>query len=185
MLRVLAISGSLRRGSHNAALLVAAAPLLPPGSELDHWTGLARLPHYSEDDDAHPAPAGVAGLRAALRAADAILISTPEYNASIPGALKNALDWASRPFAGNPLRGKPVAVIGASTGMFGAVWAQAELRKVLKTIGARVVDRELAVPHAHERVQAGGRWLDPELRDELASVLATLVESIPWAAATP
>jgi chromate reductase, NAD(P)H dehydrogenase (quinone) len=185
MLRVLAISGSLRHGSHNGALLQAAAPLLPHGFELNHWTGLARLPHYSEDDDAHPAPARVAGLRAELREADALLISTPEYNGSIPGALKNALDWASRPFATNPLRGKPVAVIGASTGMFGAVWAQAELRKVLTTIGARVVDRELPVPHAHERVDAGGRLLDADLREELASMLATLVASIPCPATTP
>ena len=114
-----------------------------------------------------------------------LLISTPEYNASIPGALKNALDWASRPFPTNPLRGKPVAVIGASTGMFGAVWAQAELRKVLKTIGARVVGDELVVPHAHERVQAGGRWLDAELRDELAALLGTLVWSVEGAATAP
>jgi chromate reductase len=184
MPRVLAISGSLRRGSHNAALLQAAAPLLPPGSMLEHWTGLARLPHYSEDDDAHPAPEGVADLRTRLREADAVVISTPEYNASIPGALKNALDWASRPYATNPLRGKPVAVIGASTGMFGAVWAQAELRKVLKTIGARVVEDELIVPHAHERLRAG-QWLDAELREALGSVLGALVWSVECATTTP
>ena len=104
--------------------------------------GLATLPAYDEDVDGRlAAPAVAAACGATLAAADAVLIATPEYNASIPGALKNALDWASRPFPDNCLRGKPVAVIGASTGLFGAVWAQAELRKVLKTIGAAVARR--------------------------------------------
>jgi chromate reductase len=183
MSRVLAISGSLRQGSHNAALLRAAGRLLPSGIEIDHWTGLARLPHYSEDDDAHPAPACVSALREALADADAVLFATPEYNASIPGALKNALDWASRPFPANALRGKPVAVIGASTGMFGAVWAQAELRKVLQTIGARVLDAEVGVAYAHERVDSAGRVHDDDLREELRGLVAALVENItPWAA---
>jgi chromate reductase, NAD(P)H dehydrogenase (quinone) len=184
MLRVLAISGSLRRGSHNAALLKAATPLLPPGSELAHWSGLALLPAYSEDEDGDAAPAGVAELRDALSDADALLIATPEYNASAPGALKNALDWASRPFPANALRGKPAAVIGASTGMFGAVWAQAELRKVLQTIGARVIDVELGVGYAHERFDDRGRLVDDDLRGQLAAVVTTLVESVlpdPWA----
>jgi chromate reductase len=188
MPRVLAISGSLRHGSHNASLLRAAEPLLPPATELVHWRGLALIPPYSEDDDEHPAPAGVAALRRALDDADAVLIATPEYNASLPGALKNALDWASRPFASNPLRGKPAAVVGVSTGMFGAVWAQADARKVLQTIGARVLDAELPVPHAHERFDADGRLTDPDLRERLAELLSALVESItpdPWAAVSP
>ena len=130
-MRILGISGSLRCDSHNTALLRAAAELLPPGVELELWDGLRDVPPYDQDDDVEPAPPAVAALRAAVAGADAVLIATPEYNSSIPGALKNALDWASRPFATNAFRNKPVAVIGSSAGVFGAVWAQAELRKVL------------------------------------------------------
>jgi chromate reductase, NAD(P)H dehydrogenase (quinone) len=147
-MRLLGISGSLRAGSHNTALLRAAGELLAPPARLELLAGVGDLPAYSEDRDTATPPPQVVALREAIAAADALLIATPEYNASVPGALKNALDWASRPFPANALRGKPVAVAGASTGMFGAVWAQAELRKVLKTAGARVLDRELAVPHA-------------------------------------
>jgi chromate reductase, NAD(P)H dehydrogenase (quinone) len=179
MLRVLAINGSLRHGSHNGALLRAAAELLPPDVEFTELTGLAHVPAYSEGEDICPPPVAVAALRGALVAADAVLISTPEYNSSIPGQLKNALDWASRPFPDNALRDKSAAVVGASTGMFGAVWAQAELRKVLQTIGARVVDRELAVPHAHERFDAAGRLVDSELREELSDLLLALVAHAP------
>ena len=131
-MRILGISGSFRRDSHNTRLLRAAAELLPPGAELWLFDGLADLPPYCEDADTHPAPAAVEYLREAIESADALLIATPEYNASIPGVLKNAIDWASRPFPDNALRDKPVAVIGASTGLFGAVWAQADLRKVLQ-----------------------------------------------------
>ena len=109
MPRILAINGSLRTGSHNGALLRAAAALLPSGAELAELTGLAHLPAYSEDGDVSPPPPTVAALRGALASADAVLISTPEYNSSIPGQLKNALDWASRPFPDNALRGKPEA----------------------------------------------------------------------------
>ncbi len=129
-MKVLGISGSLRRDSHNTALLRAAAELVPGGVELELWDGLRAVPPYDEDDDVEPAPAAVTELRDAVAGADAILFATPEYNHSIPGQLKNALDWASRPLATNPLRNKPVAVVGASIGAFGAVWAQAELRKV-------------------------------------------------------
>ena len=130
-MRVLGISGSLRRDSYNSGLLRAAADLLPSGATLEVFDGLKAIPPYDADDDVEPAPAPVQALREAIAGADAVLIATPEYNASIPGVLKNALDWASRPHATNPLRGKPAAVIGASTGMFGAVWAQADARKIL------------------------------------------------------
>src|ERR687895_2410399 len=169
-MRILGISGSLRRGSHNSELLRAAGELLPPGVELEWFDGLKAIPPYDEDDDVEPAPPAVAALREAIASADAVLFSTPEYNASIPGRLKNALDWASRPFPDNVLRGKPVAVIGASTGMFGAVWAQAELRKVLGTIGARVVDRELPVAAVHEAFDADGRLLQPDHHDGLTEI---------------
>ena len=119
----------------------------------------------------------MAALRERWPSADAVLISTPEYNSSIPGQLKNALDWASRPFPDNALRGKPAAVIGASTGMFGAVWAQAELRKVLHTIGAHVVDRELPVPVRARALRRAGRLADDLLRQELADLLDELVAS--------
>ena len=176
-MRVLAISGSLRRGSHNTALLRAAAELLPPPAELQIFGGLKAVPPYDEDedDDVHGGPNGAAELRRAIVAADAILIATPEYNSSIPGQLKNALDWASRPFPANALQGKPVAVVGASTGMFGAVWSQAETRKVLGAIGARVIDKDLPVPHADEAFTEHGRLADPELRERYAEILDELV----------
>ena len=106
--------------------------------------------------------------------ADAVLISTPEYNHSIPGVLKNALDWASRPVADNVLRGKPAAVIGASTGLFGAVWAQAEVRKVLGAIGAEVVDRELPVMQAHAQFDEYGNLREEDLRGQLAEHVTAL-----------
>jgi chromate reductase len=174
-MKVLAISGSLRRDSHNTSLLRAAAELMPEGVELELWDGLKAVPPYDEDDDIETAPAAVAELRDAIAGADAILFATPEYNHSIPGQLKNALDWASRPLATNPLRNKPVAVVGASMGAFGAVWAQAELRKVLGATGARVVDAELAVGHAHNRFDENGRLTDDDLREQLAVVLHALV----------
>src|SRR3984893_11030895 len=156
-MKVLLVSGSLRRESHNRKVLAAATELFPSDVELELWNGLRDVPPYDEDDDGHPGPAGVAQLRDAVAGADAILFSTPEYNSSIPGVLKNAIDWASRPIATNVLRNKPVAVVGASTGAFGAVWAQAELRKVLAAAGARVVEGEVALGHAHERFDEEGR----------------------------
>ena len=172
---VLGLSGSLRRDAHNRKLLRAAARELPPGARLAVWEGLGGLPIYDQDLDVAPAPAEVRRLRDAIAAADAILISTPEYNHSIPGGLKNALDWASRPFANNALRGKPVAVVGASTGLFGAVWAQAETRKVLHAVGTHVVERELPVGSADGAFDDEGGLMDPDLRAELASVVADLV----------
>jgi chromate reductase len=170
-MKVLGISGSLRRDSHNTQLLRAAAELLPEGVELELWDGLKTVPPYDEDDDLAEAPAAVAELREAIASADAILFSTPEYNHSVPGQLKNALDWASRPLATSPLRNKPVAVVGASMGAFGAVWAQAELRKVLAAIGARVIEGEVAVGHAHQRFGEHGQLTDDDLREQLAEVV--------------
>ena len=172
---VLAISGSLRGGSHNTHLLGATQGLLPAGTELEVFSRLAELPPYSEDEE-HAMPPAVAALKAAIAGADAVLIATPEYNGSIPGQLKNALDWVSRPPAASPLRGKPAAVVGASTGLFGAVWAQAELRKVLRTIGARVVDRELPIAQAQETLGADGLPRDPAAREQLEAILGELLE---------
>src|SRR3954451_7806758 len=182
-MRVLGISGSLRRDSFNSGLLRAAAELLPSGVELEVFDGLKAIPPYDADDDIEPAPAAVADLRDAIGDADAVLVATPEYNASIPGVLKNALDWASRPHATNPLRGKPAAVVGASTGMFGAVWAQAETRKVLSTIGARVVDMELPVPDGEARFDSDGTLRDAEVAEQLGEVVAGLLEAVETRAA--
>jgi chromate reductase len=173
-MKILGISGSLRRDSHNRKLLRAAAELVPDGVELEIWDGLKAVPPYDEDDDVEPAPAAVAQLREAIAGADAVLFATPEYNRSVPGQLKNAIDWASRPFATNVLRNKPVAVVGASTGAFGAVWAQAELRKTLAATGARVVQDGVTVGRAHERFAANGELTDSELREQLQEVLHTL-----------
>jgi chromate reductase len=177
-LRILAISGSLRRDSHNTALLRAAAGCVPAGVELELWDGLKAVPPYDEDDDGEWAPATVTALRSAVAGADAVLFATPEYNHSVPGALKNALDWVSRPIATNPLRDKPVAVVGASTGIFGAIWAQAELRKVLGALGARVLDRELAVGQAADRVPAAAIGGDDELLAALSDFVAELVAAV-------
>ena len=176
-MRVLGISGSLRRDSYNSGLLRAAADLLPSGAELEVFDGLKAIPPYDADDDVSPAPEAVSALRDAIADADAVLVATPEYNASIPGVLKNALDWASRPHATNPLRGKPAAVVGVSTGMFGAVWAQSDTRKVLSTIGARVLDTELPVPEGDERFDAQGTLRDPEVEERLGEILAELVST--------
>jgi len=173
--RVLGISGSLRRDSHNTSLLRAAAEAAGPDIEL--YDGLKDVPPYDEDDDVHPRPAAVARLNAEIEAADAVIFSTPEYNSSIPGQLKNAIDWISRPLPTNALRNKPVIVVGASTGGFGAVWAQAELRKVLAALGARVLDVELPVPHAHTRFDEGD-LTDDEIRTALTEVLETLAEEV-------
>ena len=173
-MRLLAISGSLRRGSLNSALLRAVGGLVPPGVGVVHLDGLAGIPPYSEDLDGEPAPAAVTALRREIAAADGLLLATPEYNASIPGQLKNAIDWASRPFPDNALRGRPAAVIGASTGIFGAVWAQAELRKVLATAGADVLDRELVIRDAPGAFDDDGRLADDAVRADLGAIVAEL-----------
>jgi chromate reductase, NAD(P)H dehydrogenase (quinone) len=178
-MKVLGISGSLRRDSYNTMLLRAAEEHLPSFVEFEVWDALKAVPPYDQEDDVQPAPPAVAALREAVADADALLIATPEYNASIPGQLKNAIDWLSRPLATNPLRNKPVAVIGASTGAFGAVWSQAELRKVLGVTGARVVDAEVALGHAPTRFDEDGALVDEDLRDQLGETVETLLAETP------
>ena len=172
-MRVLGISGSLRADSHNSRLLLAAAELLPPGAELIVFGGLKAIPPYDQDDESAGHQA-VDALRAAIVDADAVLVATPEYNHSLPGHFKNALDWVSRPITESPLRSKPTAVVGASTGLFGAVWAQAEARKVLAALGARVIDRELPVGQADDAFDGDG-LADPELALVYRDILAELV----------
>jgi chromate reductase len=174
-MKVLAISGSLRRDSHNTALLRAAEELLPPSVELEIFDGLKAVEPYDEDDDQGAGPAGVRRLREAIASADALLIATPEYNSSVPGQLKNALDWASRPKGENALWGKPAAVVGASTGMFGAVWSQAEVRKVLAASAARIIDKDLPVGHAQEAFTDDSQLESVELRERYTEILDELI----------
>ncbi|HEX8051358.1 MAG TPA: NADPH-dependent FMN reductase [Thermoleophilaceae bacterium] len=174
-MRIIGLCGSLRGGSYNRKLLDTVGSALPNGAELELYEGIGELPPYSEEIDVEPAPPAVRRLREAIEHADALLIATPEYNSSIPGALKNAIDWASRPFPDNSLRDKPAAVVGASRSPFGAAWAQAELRKVLKTCGADVIDREVPVGRVHEQFDAAGDLRDALLRGQLAGVAGELV----------
>ena len=176
-MRILGIAGSLRRGSHNRRLLRAAAQSLPSGADLVEWDGLAGIPAFDEDLETTP-PRPVQELLEEIERADAVLIATPEYNASVPGALKNALDWASRPFPDNVLKEKPVAVVGASTGLFGAVWAQAEVRKALKASGAHVLEDELPVGLADGAFTDDDRLQEPELAERLEDLIGDLAREV-------
>ncbi len=169
-MRILGINGSLRSGSYNGRLLRLAGDTLPDGAELAVWEGLREMPAFDEDLE-DTVSAAVADFRAAVADADAVLIVTPEYNGSVPGALKNALDWGSRPREAAAFRGKPVAVIGASPGSFGGTWAHAETRRVLGLMGARNIEAELSVGKAHERLEQP----DDELIAQLGAVIAELV----------
>jgi chromate reductase len=177
-MKLLAVSGSVRDTSHNSRLLREAAELVGPEVEVELYDGLKAVPPYDEDDDVGDGPAGAAHFRAALAGADAVLFATPEYNSSVPGQLKNALDWASRPLATNPLRNVPVGVMGASNGAFGAVWAQAELRKVLAAMGARVVGSEVPVGRAQARLDEHGRLLDAETEERVRELLDALQAAV-------
>ena len=172
-MRILAISGSLRAGSYNTALTRTAIDVAPGGVEVELFDGLGELPLFDADleDDEHEA---VRYLREHIDAADAVLFVTPEYNGSIPGVLKNAVDWASRPRGDAALRGKSVAVAGASTGQFGALWAQQDLRRVLGIAGARVVAGELPVAKAREAFDELGTP-SPLVAERLRTHLAELV----------
>ena len=172
-MRLLGVSGSLRSGSLNTQLLRLAAEELPEDVELELYDELASIPPFDQDL-ADLAPDEVVRLKDAVAEADAILVATPEFNGSIPGQLKNAFDWVSRPLGENPARGKPVAVIGASTSSFGGVWAQRDLKKVLGILGARVLDVELPVAKADRRLADP----DLELRAELARVADALVAAV-------
>jgi chromate reductase, NAD(P)H dehydrogenase (quinone) len=185
-MRILAVSGSLRAESYNTSLLRAAAEAAPEDIEVELFdpADLRDLPIYDQDLEDDEVPGSVIRLREQWSEADAILFATPEYNGSVPGGLKNAIDWASRPKFDAALTNKTVAVVGASTGQFGAMWAQADLRKVLGRAGARVVGDELPVTRAHARFDAQGRLLDAELFERLRLVLETLAaDSVPAAVA--
>ena len=170
---ILAISGSLRAESYNTKLLAEAVSVAPVGAKLVAWGDLGSIPPFSEDNENDAGPA-VHALRAAIAEADAVLIATPEYNGSLSGQLKNALDWASRPFPDNVLRHKPVAVIGASPSPGGTAQAQVDARKVLTAIGAQVLDAEVLVPHAYRQFDSTGRLVDADLHHQLERLVGEL-----------
>ena len=170
--RILGISGSLRQASYNTALLRAAAELLPPGMTLE-VADLSRLPIFNKDGE-KPFPEPVAEFRNRVARADALLIATPEYNSSISGALKNAIDWASRS-PQQPLNGKPVAIVGASTGSFGTLRAQLHLRQILTHVGALSLGKpEVLVARAEQAFDADGNLVDAAARGFLRDLLVAL-----------
>lgn len=173
--RILGIPGSLRKASYNRRLLAVAAELGPSG-QLTIWNGLYSVPPFNEDQEVAP-PQAVLALREAIEGADAVLIATPEYNGSLPGQLKNALDWASRPYATNVLRDKPVAVIGASPSPGGTARANAEARRILERIGAQVLEARLLVPRAFDELTTGDGLADRRLGTQLAEVVSALLEA--------
>ena len=177
-MRILAISGSLRADSYNTALANAARELAPAGVEVEVYEGLGLIPHYDQDLDQEDVeePEAVAALRRRIAEADALLLVTPEYNGSFPGVLKNAIDWASARHRGSWLRNKTVAVAGATTGQYGAIWAQQDLqdgaRHRRRTGGRRRapgLDRD-------DKFDGEGRLVDPLLAERLRSHLAVLAE---------
>ena len=174
-MKILGIPGSLRRGSYNRGLLRAARELLPEGVELVELD-IRDLPFYDGDVEAAGDPEAVVELKEAIRGADAILIATPEYNRGVPGALKNAIDWASRPALASPLTGKPVAIMGASSGRGGTARAQEQLRSALEFSRAEVVEQpEVLVPEAYLRFDERGELTDAGTRAEIAELVDTLV----------
>jgi chromate reductase len=172
---ILGISGSLRSDSHNRRLLAAASRLLPEDVEYEQFDELKTIPPFDEDDEEQPGEA-VERWREAIAEADGLLFATPEYNGSIPGQLKNAIDWASRPVEDPVMANKNAAVIGASSSMFGAAWAQADLRKVLATAGARVIDKDLPIAYALEAFDEDGRLTDADIEARLVGIVSELVE---------
>jgi chromate reductase len=174
--KILAISGSLRADSYNMALARAAVELAPPGVDVELYEGLAQIPLYDADWDGEESPAAVRDLRERVAAADALLVVTPEYNGSVSGVLKNAIDWVSRPAGPDSvLWGKTVAIAGATTGQYGAIWAQQDLRRILGIAGARVIDGEVPVARAQNVFDGSGRLLDPLVAEHLRNHLVALV----------
>jgi chromate reductase len=173
--KILAFSGALRKASTNTALVRAAKQLAPEGVEIEIYDGIASLPFFDQDLEAD-VPAVVADFRAKIAAADGVLIASPEYNYSIPGVLKNALDWASRPYGESVLTGKPVAVMGASGSGFGTVRAQNHLRDVFHWLDAKVVTKpEVHVGNNWERFDNEGNLVDETSRNLVAGLVAALV----------
>jgi chromate reductase len=172
--KILGIAGSLREGSYNRGLLRAARELLPQDVDFVEFD-IRSLPFYDGDVEAAGDPEPVVALKDSIREADALLIATPEYNRGVPGGLKNAVDWASRPPLGSPLAGKPVALMGASTGRGGTALAQQQLREALEFPRAVVLDEpQVFVPEAYMHFDERGELADDSIRAEIAELLDTL-----------
>ena len=175
-MKVLAIAGSLRKDSFSGRLAAAAADLAPKGVEVELYDGLDDVTNYNQDLEPDRIPAGVEDLRAKMEASDALLVVTPEYNASVPGALRNAIDWASRPHGASALQGLPAAIISTSPMPFGAVWANEQVRKSFTITGTPTVERELAIGKIDEKLGADGTITDEEVRDNVIQILLELEE---------
>jgi NAD(P)H-dependent FMN reductase len=181
--RILALVGSLRAGSHNRQLAEAAVKHAPEGVEVVLQEGLADVPFYNEDIDVEGSvPQAAAELRAAAGRADALLLFSPEYNGTIPAVLKNAIDWLSRPYGAGALSGKPVAVVGTAFGQFGGVWAQDEARKAVGIAGASVVEAKLSIPGSVTRFAETHPADDSEVVADLTKVIEQLSQAAPAAA---
>ncbi|WP_327723523.1 NAD(P)H-dependent oxidoreductase [Streptomyces europaeiscabiei] len=183
--RILALVGSLRAGSHNRQLAEAAVKYAPEGVEIELYEGLADVPFYNEDLDTEAAiPAAAARLREAAGQVDGLLLFSPEYNGTIPAVLKNAIDWLSRPYGAGALSGKPVAVVGTAFGQFGGVWAQDETRKAVGIAGATVLeDAKLSIPSSVVRFAETHPADDAEVVTGLTEVLNQLSAKAGTAAA--
>ena len=178
-MRVLGINGSLRDGSHNTAIVGHAGELFTAaGAQFTLYQGLLELPPFSVDDEVGSTPDSVARLRAAVLEADGAFIASPEYNSSIPSALKNALDWLSRPRGSHVLQAKPVVVIGTTTARAGAPFVQADLRRILAAAGARVVNRQVAIGRVHTRFDTAGGVTDPHLQRDIQAAVQALFTAL-------
>ena len=175
-MKILMLVGSLRADSWTARLTGAATRLLPEGTEASVYAGLGELPHYDQDLDTDRPLTTVAALREAIRTADALVVATPEYNGSMPGVLKNAIDWASRPRGASSLSGKPVAVVSVSPSPRGAQWAREEAEKVLRVAGAVPLERSLGVASVHAAVVEGD-LVDTEVELALTALLTELADA--------
>jgi NAD(P)H-dependent FMN reductase len=175
-MNILMLVGSLRAGSWTAQLTRSAAQLLPAGVEAHVYDGLAGLPHYDQDLDTDPPVTSVAAFREAVRRADGLVVATPEYNGSMPGVLKNAIDWASRPRGSSALEGKPVGVISVSPSPRGAQWAREDAEKVLRVAGAVPLEESVGVPSVHAAV-VDGRLADAEVERALRDLMRSLVSA--------
>lgn len=178
--RILALVGSLRSGSHNHQLAEAAVALAPEGVEIDLFEGLVDIPFYNEDvDNPTDVPAAAARFREAAERADAVILFSPEYNGTIPAVLKNAIDWASRPMDSGAFTGKPLAVVGTAYGQYGGVWAQDEARKAAGIAGAAVLaDVKLSVAESVVRFGERHPSDDTEITEKLAVVVRQVADAV-------
>ncbi len=173
-IRILGFAGSLRKDSFNKSLLRAAIEVVPSDAKLETFD-LEGIPPFNQDLETQP-PEKVKEFKAKIRGADAILIATPEYNYSIPGLLKNAIDWASRPYGDNALEGKPVALMGASIGMLGTARAQYHLRQAFVWLNMYPLNQpEVMVPFANEKIDNDGNVTDPKTKEKIKELLESLV----------